>query len=192
MQRAFVRLLPRWPTSLLLCDPHLTFSPNIGVILWLLRRSSSSTCHICHWRSLGHVAPGLKFNLLPIWCNCFERRPYPPRATPTPFFFVKTNTYQCVYVDNSLPRLCHRCMSNTGGSVAVWLISRRGSRSVAQPHVQSSLFSNTWWPLTRRRPLSHWFPTGSRVTDGKGQRKEKTQCVLEHDQLEVLSWTASC
>lgn len=61
-------------SSLVLCDTHLSFSPSFlppfaPAALPLLH------CHICHGRSVAAVALGFKFNLVPICCNCFERRP---------------------------------------------------------------------------------------------------------------------
>lgn len=59
-------------------------------------------CHICHRRSVARVALGFKFNLVSIWCNCFERQP-------------RRRVFSPVFCDPESPGPCrrpsHRCSS---------------------------------------------------------------------------------
>lgn len=61
--------------SLFLCEPHLSFLPTLSPSLGPAALPFLP-CHICHRRSVARVALGFKFNLVSIWCNCFERQPW--------------------------------------------------------------------------------------------------------------------
>lgn len=83
---------------LFLCDPHLSFlSPPLGPAALAFL-----PCHICHRRSVARVALGFKFNLVSIWCNCFERQP-------------RRRVFSPVFCDPESPGPCrrpsHRCSS---------------------------------------------------------------------------------
>lgn len=69
-QPYFYLYLISYPSSsLFLCDPHLSFPPTSPPSIG----PAALPCHICHRHSVAYVALGFKFNLVSIWCNCFER-----------------------------------------------------------------------------------------------------------------------